>query len=1465
VGVIIGSYVILVALLQIPAFQRGASSIIADALSNKLNTKVSVERVDMGLFNRVVAYNINIEDQKHKPMLHVGLAAVKISILPLFKGNVIIHTAQLFDFNANLYKENSKAKPNYQFVLDAFASKDKKKKTSLELCINTLLIRRGNIVYNQFDEPNTFGKFNLHHLNIANLNANVVIKVLNSDSLNFKLKQLRLKEQSGLDIRSLSLFLAGNKRKIVLSQFRLTMPYSDIKIDTLCGYYDKATTLVKMPSRWSGNFKRSRVTLSDFGTFVPALKVFKAPFWFSVQINGFPTSIYFHDIRLDDENRDLQILAHATLSHYAKNDAQPLRVSSEIKQCTINGNGWRFIFHNIKPDAPDVPPIITRLGNVEYQGKLGLTATTLNALGILKTSLGSFDTKFSGQKNGSFNAKIVSNGFNLGQLLGEEQKFGQISLNVNTDGLLNGKKSLINAHGTIGEFSFNKYLYHNIEVDGTYHAGNVKGVCSVEDPNGKINVKGSANLGTAIPSFNLEASVANLKPYTLNLTKKYPSTSFSGAVNANLSGNNIDNLHGTVSVHKFVMERPNDTYRFDSLNIQATQDNHVKRIDVRSDFMNAHIWGTDDYRSLIDDVKHILNKNLPSFVKDPLNQRNLRTDDNCSFTAEVYKGSMLNSLFNIPLQLNKTAFINGTYEGKAKSFSINGFCSDFFYNGTQYVDTRINCTGNEQATSILLNAKKRSENKSLALDVSATAQKDMLNTNFSWNNLQNKQNYSGKFSCKTHFIKKEGSDLSMQIHILPSEMIVNDSVWNIHSSRVDYHGKIINVHDFLVDHRGQHLAINGLVSSESKDSLVADLKDIDLKYVFNIVNFHTVEFGGKATGKVYSTRILNNPTFNTKLHVNDFTLNDGPLGKMDVEGRWDKEHESVLFDAMCDDSPNNASTAVNGKVVIKKGIDLTINARRTNLYFLNYFTKNIFTNLNGRVTGWVRIFGPFKNINMEGACLINEASTKVNAINTDYFIRNDSAYFTPGLIVFPHVTLYDKYGSVGQKEHSAILNGKLMHNHFSQLSYQFNIEGNNILAYDVHEFGDNVFYGTVYGNGKVGLSGHPGTVDIDINAQPSAHTILTYNSATPDAIADGQFVKFTKPKEDTLSLYSTSNNNTEQKDEEDDVSSDLHINFLLDVTPEATMKIIMDPVMGDYINLNGAGDIRATYYNKGRFQMFGTYTVDHGIYKLSLQDVIHKDFQFKRGGTITFSGLPRQGDLNLQAVHTVNSVSLNDLSQGMFNQSNVRVNCIMNLTGKASAPVVSFDLDLPNSNEDEKQMVRSLISTNEEKNLQIIYLLGIGRFYTTEANRANTDQSQSSVAMKSLLSSTLSGQLNQVLSNAIHSNNWNFGTNLSTGEKGWSDMDVEGLLSGKLLNNRLLFNGNFGYRESQTSTSNFIGDFDLQWLITKNGSFSLKAYNATNDRYFTKSSLTTQGLGVILKKDFDSWWDLFKFKKRIRK
>ena len=168
-------------------------------------------------------------------------------------------------------------------------------------------------------------------------------------------------------------------------------------------------------------------------------------------------------------------------------------------------------------------------------------------------------------------------------------------------------------------------------------------------------------------------------------------------------------------------------------------------------------------------------------------------------------------------------------------------------------------------------------------------------------------------------------------------------------------------------------------------------------------------------------------------------------------------------------------------------------------------------------------------------------------------------------------------------------------------------------------------------------------------------------------------------------------------------------------------------------------------------------------------------------------------------------------------------------------------------------MVRSIVSTEEERNMQAIYLLGLRRFYNLDAE----DEFQSTAAVNSILSTTLSSQLNQFISNAVGTSNWNFGTSLKTGEDGWRNMDVEGMLSGRLLDNRLLLSGNFGYREKYYTQRNFISDVSVEYLLTKNGNISLKAYNQANDRYFVQSSMNTQGIGVQFKKDFNHLWDLF--------
>lgn len=410
---------------------------------------------------------------------------------------------------------------------------------------------------------------------------------------------------------------------------------------------------------------------------------------------------------------------------------------------------------------------------------------------------------------------------------------------------------------------------------------------------------------------------------------------------------------------------------------------------------------------------------------------------------------------------------------------------------------------------------------------------------------------------------------------------------------------------------------------------------------------------------------------------------------------------------------------------------------------------------------------------------------------------------------------------------------------------------------------DMPFYGTVYGTGNALLTGNAiQGLDVNVAMTTNRNSIFTYINGSVASATSNQFIKFVdktprRTIQDSIQIISYYEQLQQKRQEaEEEQKTDIRLNILVDATPDATMKIIMDPVAGDYISGKGTGNIRTEFYNKGDVKMFGSYQINQGVYKFSLQEVIRKDFVIKNGSTITFNGAPLDANLDIQASYTVNSASLNDLipeeSSSIIQQPNVKVNCIMNLSGILVRPTIKLGIELPNERDEVQTLVRNYISTEEQMNMQILYLLGIGKFYTEDARN-----NQNSNVMSSVLSSTLSGQLNNALSQVFETNNWNIGTNLSTGDKGWTDMEVEGILSGQLLNNRLLINGNFGYRDNPMANTNFVGDFEAEWLINRSGDIRLKAYNETNDRYYTKTNLTTQGVGIMYKKDFNKWSDLF--------
>jgi hypothetical protein len=583
------------------------------------------------------------------------------------------------------------------------------------------------------------------------------------------------------------------------------------------------------------------------------------------------------------------------------------------------------------------------------------------------------------------------------------------------------------------------------------------------------------------------------------------------------------------------------------------------------------------------------------------------------------------------------------------------------------------------------------------------------------------------------------------------------------------------------------------------------------------------------------------------------------MGQALILGQWDKELGGIRLNADIKEESvdhgmwkgGGSHTQVDGYVSFKqKGLDLNIQAYRTNLGLLTPYLEGIFSRIDGRANGNIRLFGDFKHLDLEGQVRAS-VRAHLDVLHTDFIVRDDSVHITPGQLYFDKVRVEDPEGNEGY------VSGYLRHTHLKNLNYRFGIDGQNFLMYDTREPDDMPFYGRVYATGHVDLDGGWNAMNVNAAFTTGRRTTFTYLTDYTTEALSNQFITFVDKTPgrfrdaDKLNIFG----HKEAPKTTDEPAMDLNIHMQIDATPDATMRIIMDPLAGDNITATGRGNLQVNYYNKGDFRIFGNYVIDQGKYKLSMQEVIRKDFTLQSGGTVSFAGDPYEADLDVQAVYTVNSASMSDLGvdTSMGGQSTVKVNCLMNLTGSLSNPEFKFDLELPNVKEEDRELVRSITATEEQMNTQIIYLLGVGKFYT--ADYAINDQQSN--ATSSLAFNTLSGQINNMLSQWIDSNNWNIGANLSTGDKGWSDVEAEAVLSGRLLNNRLIVNGNFGYKDNAMMNSNFVGDFEAIWLLTRNGDIRLRAYNQTNDRYLFKSTLTTQGVGVSYKKDFDSWTDLF--------
>jgi hypothetical protein len=327
------------------------------------------------------------------------------------------------------------------------------------------------------------------------------------------------------------------------------------------------------------------------------------------------------------------------------------------------------------------------------------------------------------------------------------------------------------------------------------------------------------------------------------------------------------------------------------------------------------------------------------------------------------------------------------------------------------------------------------------------------------------------------------------------------------------------------------------------------------------------------------------------------------------------------------------------------------------------------------------------------------------------------------------------------------------------------------------------------------------------------------------------------------------------------------------MTPDAEIQLIFDQKVGDVLRTTGAGNIKLNINTNGEFKMYGDYVVEEGDYLFTLQNIINKRFYLEKGGTIKWSGVPYDADLDLRAVYRTRTALYpffpEGLNQGATSSSSqvdqfkkrVPIDLKLLMTGNLQAPIINFDIGIPTVAASTRQLVLSYINSDQEMNRQVFSLLIIGSFVTPYQLTSNESGGPNALgAVGSNSTEMLSNQLSNMLSKL--SKDVDVGVNYRPGND-ISKKELELVLSTQLFNDKLSVDGNVGNNaNSQNSnTNNIVGEVNIEYKLTDDGKLKVKTFNRANDnnnQLATSTGPYTQGVGVFYREEFDTFAELFK-------
>lgn len=1466
--------------LSIPSVQSYMGHRAERELTALLGTRVTIGRVEYSPFTRIVLTDVSVSDTDGKTPLRIGHLGAGVSITEsLWQRHPVVTYAEIIDLEAHLWRDSVGAPLNITPIIERFRKKEPGGKSTFDLAVNLLVIRRSSFTYDILDAPaRVEGHFDPSHIAVSDIRADLRAPRISNDNISLDIKRLGAYDRSGLTLSSLTALFYADSAGCTIQNLGLHMPHSSLTFDNITvstsplaqGFDPKkiSTEIATLPG--------SHIASADLVPLMPALDGLDLIADIELEAEGNAALIEIPRLSLSMRDKDTWLSLNGFVSNLDHtNDS--IEINLERISANFNAPATLSILSSLgdkeRALARKLTPLAS-LGDINLLGRLAADNRNLDFNGSVITTAGSIDID-AGIMRDSPSAPVKVDGtvtaseFNPSGLLPALRPLTDVSLQASADlsirrsGAIDGEAEL-----RIDNATWNSTPYSDITANATFAGYQIDAAIDSHTPTADFSVRAGYQTKGDHPLTELYANIRNIDLAPFVTSGPYSDYSLSADINASVTGRKVDDMDGWVKISDIDFSSARDhsapALYLDCIDIVSMACDSVHSLTFSSRPLDLTLKGRYSYPALVYDLKLLCAKAFPSLLPG------LTPDGSISSMATldltINPDSSLSRFVKLPVEVIYPVQLSAKTDADSGNASLLLNAPYLKQKDKLIENTTLSAgiDGNDSTSYLGFHTIVPTKNGPMDLNLNSSGVTDSLLTSISWR-IDRAKDFHGDLCFSTAF-SRDDDGLLTGIRFMPTDLVFNDSAWHVTPARIDIRPHHIHVSDFGATRPGQTLAINGEAAADSLSRMVVSLDDIDLDYVFETLAISdAVNFGGRATGRVYAEALLSkDPVLYTpRLFVKGLSYNHCTFGDGDIHSWWDNNTKTITIGADIAGLNGKHSTISGTIKPFTEELDFNFSAEEAPAGFMLPFMSAFTSSVNGLISGDARLYGTFKDLDLEGDIYVRDLSMKLDFTNTVYTV-SDSVHIAPGEITFDNVTLNDRYGN------SAKLSGRVSHQYFHEPSFSFNItDASDMLVYDIgeHDTSD-PWYGRIYGNGSATVTGVPGKIDIGVKMRTAPGSTFTFVLSDAEHSVEYDFIKLRdrdRAKKDSIAALDPTPLIVRQlrdriNRQEQGPPTAYAMEFNVDITPEATLNLIMDPIGGDKITAHGTGHLRMNYASDGELEMFGEYTLNRGTYNFTLQDIIIKDFTILEGSRITFLGDPYAAQLNIRAAYSLNA-NLSDLDESFLEdreltRTNVRVNAIMIVTGDMRQPDIKFDLEFPTLTADTYRKVRSIISTDEMMSRQIIYLLALDRFYTPEYMATTHGNELVSVA-----SSTLSSRLGSMLGQL--SDKWSIAPAIRSDRGDFSDVEVDVALSSQLLDNRLLFNGNLGYRDKSLNNNSFIGDFDIRYLLNRAGTIQLKAYNRYNDQnYYLKSALTTQGIGVVFKRDFDN---IFSFLRPLRK